>query len=89
MQTTGGYRKHKVRELFNTQGVEAAWVLGRKLGLKQSSLRVWFNQWKREGKASKKAKPATKPAATIQSPSDLGGLSIAMSKSVRIGSNRV
>ena len=31
MQTTGGYRKHKVRELFDTQGVEAAWVLGRNL----------------------------------------------------------
>ena len=64
MQTTGGYRKHKVRELFDTQGVEAAWVLGRKLGLKESSLRVW--QWKRESKTSKKAKPATKPAAAIQ-----------------------
>jgi hypothetical protein len=66
MQTTGGYRKHKVRELFNTQGLEAAWVLGRKLGLKDSSLRVWFNQWKREVKASNKAKPATKPTAPIQ-----------------------
>jgi hypothetical protein len=53
-----------VRGLFYTQGVEAAWVLGRKLGLKESSLRVW--QWKRESKTSKKAKPATKPAAAIQ-----------------------
>jgi len=44
---------------------EAAWVLGRKLGLKESSLRVWFNQWKREDKASKKLKPVTKPVATI------------------------
>ncbi|MFZ1192867.1 MAG: hypothetical protein WAO13_27550 [Pseudolabrys sp.] len=64
MQTTGGYRKHKVRELFDTQGVEAAWVLGR--NLKESSLRVWFNQWKRESKTSKKAKPASKQAAAIQ-----------------------
>jgi transposase-like protein len=71
MQTTGGYRKHKVRELFDTQGVEAASVLGRKLGLKESSLRAWFSQWKHGDRASKKAKskkvkPATKPAAAIQ-----------------------
>ena len=66
MQATGGYRKHKVRELFDTQGVEAAWVLGHKLGLKESSLRVWFSQWKRADKASKKLKPASKQAAAIQ-----------------------
>jgi len=61
MQKTGGYRKHKVRELFDAQGVEAAWVLGRKLGLKESSLRVWFNTWRKEGAITKKTKPSTKP----------------------------
>jgi hypothetical protein len=39
MQTTGGYRKHKVRELFNTQGVEPAWVLGRTIHLHISQCR--------------------------------------------------
>jgi len=65
MQTTGGYRKQKVRELFDTQGVEAAWVLGRKLGLKESSLRGWFSTWRYEGAITKKAKPATKPASAM------------------------
>jgi hypothetical protein len=65
MQTTGGYRKHKVRELFDTQGVEAAWVLGRKLGLKESSLRVWFNTWRKEGPITK-INPATRPAVGTQ-----------------------
>jgi hypothetical protein len=42
-----GSRKGKVHLLFNEQGAEAAWVLGLKLKLKQSTLRSWFAAWKR------------------------------------------
>lgn len=43
-------RKSKVRELFDEQGPDAAWTLGAKLGLKQSSLRSWFSTWRRLAK---------------------------------------
>jgi hypothetical protein len=40
-------RKSKVHQLFDTQGPEAAWVLGLKLKLKEGTLRSWFAAWKR------------------------------------------
>jgi hypothetical protein len=42
-----GSRKGKVHELHDKQGAEAAWVLGKKLGLKENTLRSWFAAWKR------------------------------------------
>lgn len=42
-----GSRKGKVHELFDKEGLEAGWVLGLKLKLKQSTLRSWFAAWKR------------------------------------------
>ena len=37
-----GRRKAKVQELFESQGADAAWVLGLRLKLKESTLRTWF-----------------------------------------------
>lgn len=45
-----GRRKGQVHELFDSQGPEAAWTLGCKLGLKESTLRSWFATWKRLAK---------------------------------------
>jgi hypothetical protein len=63
-----GSRKGKVHQLFDTQGVEAAWVLGLKLKLKEGTLRSWFAAWKRlqsnskeEVKTNSAAPPAIKP----------------------------
>jgi hypothetical protein len=42
-----GSRKGKVHQLFDKDGAEAAWVLGIKLQLKQTTLRSWFAAWKR------------------------------------------
>jgi hypothetical protein len=48
-----GSRKGKVHELFNKEGPEAAWVLGLKLQLKQTTLRSWFSACKRVQSNSK------------------------------------
>ena len=62
-----GSRKGKVHQLFDEQGAEAAWVLGLKLKLKQSTLRSWFAAWKRlqnrkeELKTNSGTPPAIKP----------------------------
>jgi hypothetical protein len=66
-----GSRKSKVRELHDKQGPDAAWVLGKKLGLKEGTLRTWFGHWRHAtGKSAKPSKIATKSAegtqATIQ-----------------------
>ena len=41
-----GRRKGKVQELFERQGPDAAWMLGLKLGLKETTLRRWFVGWR-------------------------------------------
>jgi hypothetical protein len=46
-----GRRKAKVQELFESQGADAAWVLGRRLKLKESTLRNWFAGWRAVSKA--------------------------------------
>jgi hypothetical protein len=47
-----GSRKGKVHCSFDEQELEAAWDLGRKLRLKESTLRIWFRAWEPdEGKA--------------------------------------
>lgn len=45
-QHTPGRRQGKVYELFDKEGAEAAWTLGRKLKLKENTLRSWFARWK-------------------------------------------
>lgn len=62
-----GSRKGKVHALFDAQGIEAAWVLGRKLKLKDTTLRTWLSFWsrsqvKKKGKSKPKAAPKSKPA---------------------------
>ena len=44
----GGRRGTKVRELFERQGADAAWVLGLRLGLKESTLHNWFARWRQK-----------------------------------------
>lgn len=56
-----GSRKAKVHDLFDKEGQDAAWTLGLKLKLAQSTLRAWFATWRREATPMKK-KPTTKPA---------------------------
>jgi len=46
-----GRRKGKVHELFDTQGAEAAWTLGLRLGLKETTLRGWLATWRRLSKS--------------------------------------
>jgi hypothetical protein len=69
-----GSRKSKVHALFDKQGQDAAWTLGKKLGLAEASLRSWFSAWRREaaqpkvatkanGKVKADAKAKAKPEA--------------------------
>lgn len=37
-----GRRQAKVQELFESQGADAAWVLGLRLKIRESTLRTWF-----------------------------------------------
>jgi hypothetical protein len=77
MDTRGhkqGSRKAKVHELHDKQGPDAAWVLGKKLGLKEGTLRTWFGHWRhatgksaKPVKASKLEKIATKSVEAAQS----------------------
>lgn len=54
-----GRRKGKVHQLFDKEGAEAAWTLGRRLKLKEGTLRSWFAQWRRTP-ANQKSKPKGK-----------------------------
>ena len=72
-----GSRKSKVHQLFDTQGAEAAWVLGLKLKLKDGTLRSWFAAWKplqNNGQTSRK--PATTSAHLGGSKSRVGDKAI-------------
>jgi hypothetical protein len=62
-----GRRKGKVHELFDKEGPEAAWTLGRKLRLKENTLRSWFGQWKRSSKRSKSQPVSKRNAINKQS----------------------
>ena len=42
-----GRRQNQVLQVYKDYGPEAAWVHGRKLGLKDITLRVWFSNWQR------------------------------------------
>lgn len=68
-----GSRKAKVHDLFDKEGQDAAWTLGLKLKLAQSTLRAWFATWRREATPMKRkptAKPVTAKAANIVMPPD-------------------
>ena len=66
-----GSRKGKVHQLFDAQGPEAAWVLGKKLKLAEGTLRSWFSHWggmKPKPKAKAVAKPKAVKAETATAP---------------------
>ncbi len=61
-----------MHELHDKQGAEAAWVLGKKLGLTEGTLRSWFAAWKRaDAKAAPKA--SKEPKAKKASVKDAAG----------------
>ncbi len=69
-----GSRKSKVHALFDKEGQDAAWTLGLKLKLAQSTLRAWFATWRREAQPMKKrlaAKTSTPKPAKISKPTKL------------------
>jgi hypothetical protein len=53
-----GSRKSVIHELFDREDEQTAWVRGKKIGLKETTLRTWFAFWRRS------AKPATAKKAT-------------------------
>jgi hypothetical protein len=60
-----GSRKQKVHALFDKEGDAAAFTLGTKLKLKQSTLHTWSSRWRRENveaALATKAKPKAKVA---------------------------
>jgi hypothetical protein len=62
-----GSRKQKVHALFDAEGESAAYTLGRKLKLKETSLRKWFGMWRAEtvqANLAKIKKAKAKKAAT-------------------------
>jgi len=64
-------RKARVKDLFEKQGIEAAWTLGLKLGLKPTSLRVWFSRWHRATLAAEDTEPVKQvkqPERTVRLP---------------------
>ena len=55
-----GSRKGRVHQAFDEQDADVAFALGQQLGLKPSTLRTWFNHWRRMDKATQ-PKQAAKP----------------------------
>ena len=49
-------RKARVKELFSEQGPEEAFVLGKRLKLKASTLHSWLGSWRREAAKAKATK---------------------------------
>ena len=49
-------RKARVKELFNEQGAEEAFTLGKRLKLKESTLHSWIGTWRREAAKAKATK---------------------------------
>lgn len=64
-----GSRKAVIRELFDRESAEVAWVRGLKIGLKENTLRTWFSHWRTEDGTpavkKKAATVATKPKAKV------------------------
>ena len=68
-----GSRKSKVHEVWETEDEATAFVLGRKLQLKDDTLRSWFAGWRTKPASHKVAKPKvtekkpeTKPADKVE-----------------------
>jgi len=61
-------RKACVKDLFDKQGIQAAWTLGLKLGLKPTSLRLWYSRWHHAALAGKDVKPVEEPKITEAQP---------------------
>jgi hypothetical protein len=57
-----GSRKQKVHALFDAEGAVAAFTLGQKLKLTQSTLHTWFSRWRTEAVQSNLAKAKSKKA---------------------------
>lgn len=53
-----GSRKSRVHAMFDKQGAEAAFKFGRKLKLRETTLRSWFAQFRKCGKPVKARKAA-------------------------------
>ena len=54
-----GSRKGRIHQAFDEQDAEAAFALGQQLGLKPSTLKTWFNHWRRADKPSQPKQAAT------------------------------
>jgi hypothetical protein len=66
-----GSRKSVIHELFDRQDEQTAWVRGKKIGLKETTLRTWFAFWRRSAKpatAKKAAKTNSVAAPTTTKP---------------------
>jgi hypothetical protein len=66
-----GRRKGKVHELFDKEGPEAAWTLGRRLRLKEGTLRSWFAQWRRTDKGAKSNPKGRNAKSSAQPPTKI------------------
>ena len=45
-----GSRKARVHELFDEEGAEVAFTLGKRVRLKEATLHSWFGAWRRQDK---------------------------------------
>ena len=57
---------------YDEQGADVAYAMGLKLELKPSTLRTWFNHWRRMDKAAAAPKAAPKPKAQGQGSLTIG-----------------
>jgi hypothetical protein len=61
MKHRDGSRRQKVHALYDSEGMAAAFTLGTKLKLKQSTLHTWFSKWRTEAVKENLAKAKKKP----------------------------
>jgi hypothetical protein len=60
-----GSRKQKVHELYDKQGDAAAYTLGMKLKLKQSTLLTWISKWRTASVQANLARAKAKAKARV------------------------
>ena len=66
-------RKQRVHGLHDKEGPASAWTLGRRLKLKEGTLRTWFRSWNRDAfrawnETVKGKVPADKTVKTVKNP---------------------
>ena len=61
-----GSRKGKIHQLHDEEGVDTAWVAGKRAGLTENTLRTWFGRWRHEPRP--KSPPAKKKPAIKSKP---------------------